>query len=192
MASYTMRVLAETLKKIMSAKSLDTITVKEIVEDCGMNRKTFYYNFRGISDLLKWMLVTDICAALNNNCKTDTWRTGFSSVMEYLVENKEMMQSICDSKYWPEVRMYLSKQCDRSMTVFVEDTLQVYEKKQNQIVNISDTNMKYIIRSYSMLKFSLMEEWFLSGMKESIDEFLTMFAKLLNNNLYTVFRLLNE
>ena len=108
------------------------------------------------------------------------------------VENEEMMQSICDSKYWPEVRMYLSKQCDRSMTVFVEDILQCYEKKQNQIVNISDTNMKYIIRAYSMLKFSLMEEWFLSGMNESIDEFLTMFAKLLNNNLYTVFRLLNE
>ena len=35
--------LADTLKKRMTQKPLSKITVSELVADCGMNRKTFYY-----------------------------------------------------------------------------------------------------------------------------------------------------
>ena len=191
MASYTTRVLADSLKKLISEKNLDVITVKEIAEDCEMNRKTFYYNFHGIPDLIKWMLVTEMCTALDHNCTVATWYRGFSSVMQYMVDNQTMIYSICASKYWPEVRMYLGQQCDRSMKVFVVDTLRCYQEQQGREYHISKANMHYIIRAYSMLKFSMMEEWFLGGMNETIDEFLTMFAKLLNHNLYTVFELLD-
>ena len=35
--------LAQSLKKLLSIRKLDKITVKDIVEDCGVNRQTFYY-----------------------------------------------------------------------------------------------------------------------------------------------------
>ena len=46
--------LAQSLKKLLSIRKLDKITVKDIVEDCGVNRQTFYYYFRDIYDLLEW------------------------------------------------------------------------------------------------------------------------------------------
>ena len=46
--------LAQSLKKLLSVRKLDKITVKDIVEDCGVNRQTFYYYFRDIYDLLEW------------------------------------------------------------------------------------------------------------------------------------------
>ena len=35
--------LAQSLKKLLSTRKLDKITVKDIAEDCGVNRQTFYY-----------------------------------------------------------------------------------------------------------------------------------------------------
>lgn len=39
----TKKALASSLKKIMEQKPLGKISVREIIEDCGVNRKTFYY-----------------------------------------------------------------------------------------------------------------------------------------------------
>lgn len=51
----TKRALAESLKKLMRAKPFSKITVTEIVNDCGVNRKTFYYHFEDIYALLRWI-----------------------------------------------------------------------------------------------------------------------------------------
>ena len=48
MSLTTKRALAESLKKLLSKKNLDKITVKDIVTDCGVNRQTFYYHFHDI------------------------------------------------------------------------------------------------------------------------------------------------
>ena len=52
----TKKTIAASLKKFMEKKPLSKITVSEIVADCQINRKTFYYHFENIQDLLKWML----------------------------------------------------------------------------------------------------------------------------------------
>ena len=40
----TKRALAASLRNIMTHKSFSKITVSEIILDCGVNRKTFYYH----------------------------------------------------------------------------------------------------------------------------------------------------
>ena len=41
----TKKLLSQSLKKAMKAKAFSKITVSEIIKDCGINRKTFYYHF---------------------------------------------------------------------------------------------------------------------------------------------------
>ena len=52
----TKKTLAASLKKFMEKKPLSKVTVSEIVTDCGLNRKTFYYHFEDVYALLKWTL----------------------------------------------------------------------------------------------------------------------------------------
>lgn len=56
MSLTTKRALAESLKKLLSKKNLDKITVKDIITDCGVNRQTFYYHFHDIYALTEWAL----------------------------------------------------------------------------------------------------------------------------------------
>lgn len=44
--------LARTLKEMMSKQSLDEISVLELSKKCGISRKTFYYHYHDLYDLL--------------------------------------------------------------------------------------------------------------------------------------------
>lgn len=55
--SSTKNILAASLKKFMEKKPLSKITVSEIIADCNVNRRTFYYHFDDIYALLKWVLI---------------------------------------------------------------------------------------------------------------------------------------
>ena len=67
MAPSTKQALAASLKKLLEKKNLDDITVKELVEDCEVNRQTFYYHFQDIYDLLHWFLDNETNQALKNS-----------------------------------------------------------------------------------------------------------------------------
>ena len=55
----TKLLIANSLRKLMKKKSLDKIKIREIVEDCGVNRQTFYYHFQDIYALVEWIYTYD-------------------------------------------------------------------------------------------------------------------------------------
>lgn len=83
-APSTKLALANSLKKLLQKKFLDDITVKEIVEDCEVNRQTFYYHFQDIYDLLRWYLSHETELALAD---AKDWREGLLSAFRYVQEN---------------------------------------------------------------------------------------------------------
>lgn len=46
--------LADAMKQCMAKLPVEKITVKEIVEECGTTRQTFYRNFKDKYDLINW------------------------------------------------------------------------------------------------------------------------------------------
>ena len=72
----TKKLLSESLKKAMRNKAFSKITVSEIINDCGVNRKTFYYHFEDIYALLKWRNIDRViflCSPLYC-CQNLKWR----------------------------------------------------------------------------------------------------------------------
>ena len=53
MPGFTRQIILHTLTELMNEKPLSKITVKDIVERCGVNRNTFYYHFRDIPDAVE-------------------------------------------------------------------------------------------------------------------------------------------
>lgn len=51
MAKFTKTAIIEAFVHLLETRSIEKITVKDIVEECGVNRKTFYYYFKDIYDL---------------------------------------------------------------------------------------------------------------------------------------------
>ena len=51
----TKKALALSIKKLMETIPLAKLSIHEIVDDCGINRQTFYYHFKDKFDLVNWL-----------------------------------------------------------------------------------------------------------------------------------------
>ena len=93
----TKRTLAESLKKLMKKKSLSKITVSEIIADCGLNRKTFYYHFEDIYSLLKWIFENEAIEVTKQFNLIIDYEEAIFFVMDYIEENDYMINCAYDS-----------------------------------------------------------------------------------------------
>lgn len=63
----TKQVLAYAIKDLMSRQPLAKITVGDICQACGMNRKSFYYHFQDKYDLVAWIFRGELAAEIEDN-----------------------------------------------------------------------------------------------------------------------------
>ena len=54
-SNLTKRALAAAMKELMEQMPFSKISVSNIAEQCGMNRKSFYYHFKDKYDLVNWI-----------------------------------------------------------------------------------------------------------------------------------------
>ena len=65
-ANITKSALARAMKKLMNEKGFQKISVTDICESCGMNRKSFYYHFKDKYDLMNWIFYTDFITMITS------------------------------------------------------------------------------------------------------------------------------
>ena len=93
----TKRALAQSLKKAMKNKPFSKITVSEIIADCGVNRKTFYYHFGDIFDLLKWMLEEEAIEVVKGFDFMVAPEEAIAFVIDYVNTNQHILCCAYDS-----------------------------------------------------------------------------------------------
>ncbi len=102
----TKRALAASLKGFMEKKPLSKITVSEIVADCDVNRKTFYYHFEDIYALLKWMLEEEAIEVVRQFDLLVDYREAVLFVMNYVQKNKHLLCCAYDSMGRDEMKRF--------------------------------------------------------------------------------------
>lgn len=70
-SNITKQALAGALKELIEEQSFEKISVSDICEGCGMNRKSFYYHFKDKYDLVNWIFDTEF-VELNQNYDLET------------------------------------------------------------------------------------------------------------------------
>ena len=93
----TKRALAESLKKLMRTKPFSKITVTEIVNDCGVNRKTFYYHFEDIYALLRWIFEEEAVNIVSKFDLMNDYESAMDFVAAYIDENRDMLRNAYDA-----------------------------------------------------------------------------------------------
>lgn len=183
MANYTKKVLSQTLEELMNKKPLNDITVQELIEKASMNRKTFYYHFHSISDLLKWTLNENFSKLREQPLSTKTWTEHTKVVLCFIKENKYFFHSMHYSKYHAEMHLFLKDSLSNVIKEYEKETWINFHQKYQPKTILDETYRNYIINFFSGALFTLINEWFSTGMKESIDSFIIILQKLINESI---------
>lgn len=102
----TKKALCQSLKELMKHKPFSKITVSELIRNCNVNRKTFYYHFEDIYDLLKWMLEQEAVEVIKQFDLLNDYQDAFLFVIDYVEQNSFFLNCIYDSVGRDELKRF--------------------------------------------------------------------------------------
>ncbi len=82
-SSFTKKAILESFLRLVSKKNFDKITVRDIVDECGVNRNTFYYYFQDIYALLEEIAGEMLCRLPGDAGSCDTLSQFFSTMCDF-------------------------------------------------------------------------------------------------------------
>ena len=72
-SNITKNALATALKELMKEKPFEKISISDICDSCGMNRKSFYYHFKDKYDLVNWIFYVDFIGKMDFSSYSNGW-----------------------------------------------------------------------------------------------------------------------
>ena len=144
---------------MLACKSLDKITVKEIVNECGINRNTFYYYYKDIYDLLEYVVSTESKKIIEEDGNSKTFYDECMRAFDVMMKYKNALLHIYNSRSRSVIEKYL-------MAV----TPNFIRRFEKNIIFICDF-YKYAVTGCTI-------EWIRSGMPEEREEFVKKIADI--------------
>lgn len=172
MSQTTKKALAASLKKLLTKNTLDKITVIDIVEDCEVNRQTFYYHFQDIYDLVDWLFLNEASEAMEGMKSSATWKQGFLRMFEWNLENQSLVINVYHSISREKMERFLYEVTFNLLICVIN------EKAVGMPVREEDK--KFIADIYKFAFVGIVLEWIRLGMKENPHRIMNRFSNLMD------------
>ncbi len=88
MASFTKKAIVQTFLKLLDDRPLNQITVKDIVEACGINRNSFYYHFEDLPSLLEEILKDEADRIINEHASVSSLEDCLCVAIDFALKHK--------------------------------------------------------------------------------------------------------
>lgn len=177
MANLTKRVLAAALKHRLTQTPLDKITVQDLVNDAQVSRKTFYYHFQDIYDLLEWALIDEGRRVLEGHGAGDTWQAKMWNTFVYFRENRSMVLNIYRSVQ--KDGEFLERHVARLLRPLLEQLFDAQPGSEQ--VQAEDRAFLLDLYSYGMVKLFL--HWIGDGMRPEAEQMMARINRLFSGSM---------
>ncbi len=171
----TKRMLADSLKKLMVAKPLNKISVREITEDCGVNRQTFYYHFHDIFDLLEWLFREEAFVLFEDRSNTLTLSEGVLRLLEYIRDNEELCRCALQSLGHKHLRKFFYDGFNNVILSLVNENA--------SDLNVSEEHKIFISHFYTISFSGFIEHWLQEGLQEDPEEIIRLCEITMEGNI---------
>lgn len=168
MAKFTKQAICASFRKFLEQKPLEQITVKDIVDDLEINRKTFYYYYQDIYALLNdefQMRLGEIREKLPPD--QYTLHDAMKVITGYLYDERKITLHVFKSLGYEKINDILFDSCMTYLPDFVNNAASG--------LSVSDSDLELIATYCSITIAGLLTKWISQGMQtvpgETIDRF---------------------
>lgn len=167
MASFTKRAIQESCIKLLEERPLDQITVKDIVEDCGVNRNTFYYHFADMPALLTEIVTQRTDEIIERYSSVDDLEQCLRAAVEFALEHRRAVIHIYRSANRDMIEEHLMRICRYAV--------EAYARTAIGDIPIREEDREILIRFFQCECFGQAVAWLGEGMRYDIE---AQFARL--------------
>ena len=177
----TKKTLAASLKKFMEKKPLSKVTVSEIVTDCGLNRKTFYYHFEDVYALLKWTLEEEAIEVVKKFDLMVDYEEAILFVMDYVDSNKHMINCAYDAIGSEEMKRFFFSDFIGVVRSIVDGA------ESNMQLHVGGDFKQFLCEFYTQALAGMLIEWFRDRNVRDIST-TQIYTEVSKERLYAVYK----
>ena len=152
--------IMEAFNELLNERPLNKITVKDIVDRCGINRNTFYYHFEGIPSLLEQSVRNMTDEIIQAHSKFGSPMDCIAPFVQYCTNNKKAILHIYRSVQREVFLTYLDRAAMYIVSQYVEITTTDLLTSDAQ-----NKEKQLLIRYYKCTLVGSLLDWLDSGME---------------------------
>lgn len=173
--------LAEAMKTCMRTMPVEKITVKEIVQECGTTRQTFYRYFLDKYDLINWYFDKILLESFEHMGEGTTVYEGLCKKFQFIEEEKLFFKAA----FRNDQQNCLREHDFRLILAFY--TRQIEEKTKEPI----SENLRFLLEMYCQGSIYMTVQWVLGERKSTPQEMAKALVSAMPSELYDVMKQLN-
>jgi AcrR family transcriptional regulator len=158
MPNFTKRAIKEAFWKLLAEKPLNRISVREIVEECGVNRNSFYYHFQDIPALLEEIVLDAADMLIQKYPSIETIEQAVEIAYQFTLDNKKAILHICNSVNRDIYEQYFMRICEYVVRTYFDTAFggaQLDRQEREAVILLVKCEM-----------FGLCIDWINTGMPE--------------------------
>ena len=175
MADFTKKAIRNSFVKLLNEKPLKQITVRDIVDDCGVNRNTFYYHFQDIPQLIETIVKEDADRIILESPTITSLEGYLDAIIGFALKNKNAVLHIYRSVNRDLYEQYQWRVCEHTAITFMDEILNGR--------NISDSDRKLLIDYVKCVSFGVVMGWLENGMQDDIQAYAHRLCELKKGDL---------
>lgn len=175
MPDFTKKAIRNSFVKLLNEKPLKQITVKDIVDDCGVNRNTFYYHFQDIPQLIETIVKEDTDRIISAYSQITSIEDCLEAVISFALKNKKAVLHIYLSVNRDIYEQYQWNVCEHVVRKYIDGVLEGR--------NVSDYDRKLLIDYVKCVCFGIVIGWFNNGMQDDIQQDIHRICELKQGDL---------
>ena len=162
MPPFAKREIKNSFIKLLTERPISQITVKDIVEDCGVNRNSFYYHFQDIPSLLEEIIVEMTAKVIENLPEESTFEEKVTAALQEINLNKRMIYHIYGSSNREFYEKQLMKIC--------EHVTRTYISSREYSERVDSKDLEFVISYLKCELFGQLIDWLNHDMSYDIVE----------------------
>ena len=160
MAQSAREAIKKAFVELLEEYPIKSITVRDIVERCGVNRNSFYYHFRDIPALAEEIIMDDANVIIQKYPTISSIEEGFDAVIEFAMAHRQTMLHIYQSVERAAFERHLWLVCGHTVSAYIDGA---FAEKP-----ICPEDRDTIVNYYQCLCFGIAIRWMDGGMREDI------------------------
>ncbi len=173
MANFTKQAIKNSFVKLLNEKPFNKISVRDIVEDCGINRNSFYYHFRDIPALVEEIIMEETNKLIEKYPTLDSLDGFVDEFYAVCMKNKKALLHIFRSVNRDIYEEHAMRLCGEVVKKYYDTAFKDIELDENQ--------KRICIEANKCMLFGFCIDWSSHGLKEEyIDDLHTICGMFYN------------
>ncbi len=171
----TKAAIESAFRRLLQSKPFEKITVKDIVEECGLTRNTFYYYYEDTYDIFREIIENEVAQIISGKDEGKSWEEALLTALRFALNNQSISGQLLKSQRRDELEACFENAIAAILSHYFDDLTKDF--------SCTERDKTLLLNFYTHALQGELRAWLSNGMKTPLEKNLKRLSLLLDGNI---------